>query len=165
MYNRVNIPYTCTSCHYPIKKEINPDFILKKKFDVSFTYDGYLIVSDKFKYFCETQLYRNLVFHTIIKEPNYYYLECDKIIQLDYKRRNVEFGKLCPICDRFDTVIGASPSYIQQGFVIQESSFYKSEYEFGSYWNRFPLIVVSMSVAKELVKQKFKGLYFKDVLT
>ena len=53
---------------------------------------------------------------------------------------------------------------LDQGFIMEENTFYRSEYDFGSYNSKSPLIIVSLQMAKELTAQKFKGLYFKDVL-
>ncbi|MDR2384654.1 MAG: hypothetical protein LBD80_03175, partial [Tannerella sp.] len=95
-------PYCCESCHYAIKQEVNPDFRLarqrydvsqinlhqvRKQYDVSYTYDGYLIVSKRFKQFCKEKSYQNAVFHSIPQEPDFYFLESSKIIPLDYARR------------------------------------------------------------------------------
>jgi len=35
---------------------------------------------------------------------------------------------------------------------------------FGSYNQKSPIIIVSLLMSKEMAAQKFKGLYFKDVL-
>jgi len=178
MYNSV-YPHCCNSCHYATKQEVNPDFRLarkrydvsyanlhpvRKQYDVSYTCDGYLIVSKRFKQFCEEKSYKNTIFHSIPLEPDFYFLESSKIIPLDYARRNVQFGSLCKACNRYDYVAGATPSYIQQGFVMEENTFYQSEYDFGSYNRKSPIIIVSLLMAKELTAQKFKGLYFNDVL-
>jgi hypothetical protein len=178
MYNPT-YPYCCDSCHYVTKQEVNPDFRLarqryddsyinlhpvRKQYDISYTCDHYLIVSKRFKQFCEEKSYKNAVFHSIPQEPDFYFLESSKIIPLDYARRNVQFGNLCKVCNCYDYVAGATPSYIQQGFVMEEDTFYRSKYEFGSYNRKSPLIIVSLQMAKEMSAQKFKGLYFKDVL-
>jgi len=178
MYNPI-YPYCCDSCHYAIKQEVNPDFRLarqrydvsyinlhpvRKQHDISYTCDHYLIVSKIFKQFCEEKSYKNVIFHSIPQEPDFYFLESSKIIPLDYVRRNVQFIDLCKVCNRYAEVIGATPSYIQHGFVMEENTFYRSEYEFASHNYKSPLIIVSLQMAKELTAQKFKGLYFDDVL-
>ena len=178
MYDTV-YPHCCERCHYATKQEINPNFRLArqrydvsfinlhpilKQYDISHTIDGYLIVSERFKQFCEEKTYQNVVFHSLLQEPDFYFLESSKIIPLDYARRNVDFHNLCPKCGRHEWVTGATPSYIQQGIVIEGSSFYRSEYDFGDYNHKSPLIIVSLRMAKEMSMQKFKGLYFKDVI-
>ena len=178
MYNP-KYPHCCSSCHFATKQEVNPEFRLsrqryddsyinlrpvRKQYDVSYTCDHYLIVSKKFKQFCEELSYKNVVFHSLPQEPDYSFLKSLKTIPLDYVRRNVQFGSLCKVCNRYDYVAGATPSYIQRGFVMEENSFYRSEYEFGSYNQKSSLIIVSLQMAKDLKAQKFKGLFFNDVL-
>ncbi|MDR0404427.1 MAG: hypothetical protein LBH37_01320 [Oscillospiraceae bacterium] len=178
MYNPV-YPHCCDSCHYATKQEVNPDFRLarqrydvscinlhpaRKQYDVSYTWDGYLIVSKRFKQFCEEKSYQNAVFHSIPQEPDFYFLESSKIIPLDYARRPVEFIDLCKVCNRYAEVIGMSKNFVQQGFFMEENTFYRTEYDFGSHNRKSPLIIVSLQMAKEMAAQKFKGLYFDDVL-
>jgi len=178
MYNSV-YPNCCGSCHFVTKQEVNPLFRLsrkhyddsyinlrpvRKQYDVSYTWDGYLIVSKRFKHFCEEKSYQNAIFHALTQEPDYYYLESSKIIPLDYAKREVDFHNLCNKCNRYEWVIGATPSYIHKGFILEEYTFYRSIYDFGSYNQKSPIIIVSLLMSKEMAAQKFKGLYFKDVL-
>jgi hypothetical protein len=178
MYDSV-YPYCCDSCHYAMKQEVNRDFRLarqrydasntnlypvRKHYDASYTWDGYLIVSKRFKQFCEEKTYQNAIFHSIPKEPDFYFLESAKIIPLDYVRRNVQFGTLCKVCNRYDYIAGATPSYIQQGFVMEENTFYQSEHDFGSYNQKSPVIIISLQMAKEMSAQKFRGIFFLNVL-
>ena len=178
MYNPT-YPHCCDSCHYATKQEINPAFRLarqrydasyvnlypvRKQYDISYTYDHYLIVSRRFKHFCEEKSYQNVIFHSLPQEPDFYFLESSKIIPLDYARRNVQFGSFCKICNRYDYIAGATPSYIEQGFIMEENTFYRSEFDFGSYNQKAPLIIISLQMAKEMTVQKFKGMLLIDVL-
>lgn len=162
-----NRPYCCENCGYPIKREVNQNFELKKKqMDVSYTYDGYLIVSYRFKSFCKENNFQNIVFNSIESQPDFFFLESIKVIPLDYLRRNVQFIDLCSTCNQFAEVIGATPSYLgDYDFKIHENNFYKSEFNFGSYSHKAPLIIVSIDIAKLHSIQKFKGLFFDDVLS
>jgi hypothetical protein len=158
-------PNCCIKCHYTVRKSISPDFKLKRKqYDVSYTYDGYLIVSKKFKSFCEEKKYNNYIFHNLANEPDFFFLECLDIISLDYDRRKVKFIDLCEVCGRHAEVIGANPSYIENNFEMKENTFYRSKFDFGSYNRKSPLIIIGNEMAEEMLKMKFKGLYFKDVL-
>lgn len=158
-------PDCCTKCHYTVKRSISPDFKLKRKqYDVSYTYDGYLIVSKRFKSFCEEKEYSNVTFHGLVNEPDFYCLESCEVVSLDYERRKVKFIDLCDKCGRYAEVIGATPSYIENNFEMKENTFYRSEFDFGSYNRKSPLIIIGNEMAEEMLKMKFKGLYFKDVL-
>lgn len=158
-------PNLCPKCGYSTKIEINEFFRLnKRKYDVSATWDSFPIVSQRFKDFCEVEGFENIKFLSFRIEPDFYSYTINKIFSLDYVRRNVVFNKFCDVCNRYEEIIGATPSFIEQGFVIQENSFYRSEFEFGGFNRKFPLTIVSLDVAEKLKKQKFRGLYFEDVL-
>lgn len=158
-------PNCCEKCHYSIQQSINPNFrLIKKQFDISGSYDGYLIVSTRFKLFCEEKGYNNVRFYDLESEPDFFFLECTKVLSLDYERRNVQFIDFCDKCGRYAEVIGATPSFITLNYIIEENSFYHSEYDFGSYNSKSPLIIISNKMADEMLKMKFKGLNFKDVL-
>ncbi len=161
-----NRPYCCMKCNYPTRQEANADFRLKKRrWDISYTHDLYLIVSSKFKQFCEASNFQNIVFYPLEKEKDFFFLDCTKVIPLDYQRREVQFIDFCDMCNRFAEVIGATPSYLlNNDFKIEPKSFYRSEYGFGSYDQKSPLIIVGPDVAKLLTAEKFRGLYFKDVI-
>lgn len=158
-------PNLCPKCGYSTKVEINEYFRLnKRKYDVSATWDSFPIVSQKFKDFCEVEGFENIDFVSFINEPNFYSYTINKIFRLDSARRNVVFNNFCDACKRFEEIVGAVPSFIEEGFVIQENSFYRSEFEFGGFNRKFPLTIVSIDVAEKIKRQKFKGIYFKDVL-
>jgi hypothetical protein len=55
---------------------LNPKFKLKKnKYSISCTYDGFVIVTVKFKHFCEKNNYRGLDFIPLISETEYYWFK------------------------------------------------------------------------------------------
>ena len=57
------MPGVCPYCHSKFKSVPDLDYRLRKrKLDAYYTYDGFLIVSEKFKSFCEINKYKNLEF-------------------------------------------------------------------------------------------------------
>lgn len=193
MYEFNLYPDCCELCHYSMKQMINPNFRFSKKryddahinaynvekhYDVSYTGDHYLIVSQKLVDFCQERQYQNVIFHNIPSEPAFYFLESNKILSLDYNKHyklplkpdkiyingshTIKFGNLCPKCNRYDGVNGVPFAF--RHIQIEENSFYRSEYEFGNFNYKSPLIIVSLQMAKDMQKQKFRGLYFNDIL-
>lgn len=153
-------------CGFTTTHKVNDNFkLVKSKYDVSCTWDGYVIVSKPFRDFCLHRGYKNINFLSLSLNPDFFTFNIDKIIKLNYEKRNVQFTRYCGICNRHDEVIGAVPSFVENSFIVEENSFYRSEYEFGSRNRKHALDIVSLNVAQELSKQKFRGLYFCDVLT
>lgn len=155
-------PNCCSKCGYPTKSEVNPNFELKKKhFDASYTYDGYLIVSQRFKDFCQKEGYENIIFHEF-KQKGFYFFEALKICPLDYNRHKVQLIDLCPVCGKYAEVI-SPPSFVKPGFVVEPHSTYRSEDEFGSYNQKGVLTIVGLEAAKKMKEERFRGLYFRDI--
>ncbi len=158
-------PHCCKTCGYPVKQEVNPGFRLKqKRYDVSYTYDGYLIVSEKFKNYCTDMNFKNIVFEELPMEPGFYVVTVHKIITLNYTKREVKFIDKCDECGRYAEVIGATPSFIDDESELKDSEFYRSDMDFGSYERKSPLIIMNNNLANKITIKRFKGLYLKNVL-
>lgn len=79
MYSNENRPGTCPICHNTIEKVPDPLYkVPKKKGDMFYTYDGFCIVSENFKSFCDERVYPHLTFVALTKSMGYYFL-CRKI--------------------------------------------------------------------------------------
>ena len=85
-------PKSCKKCGAKVELEINSNFLLKKKkYDFSYTYDGYLIVSENFKK-CSIELgLETLIFHVLPSQPNFYCLEVKSECSYDHKREEKQF--------------------------------------------------------------------------
>lgn len=85
--NKFDNPGLCPVCHNTIEQI--PDVmykVCKKKGDVFCTYDGFTIVTEKFKQFCEDRKYPHLIFTPLVKSPGYYFFLPQDIYKLDYER-------------------------------------------------------------------------------
>ena len=56
-----------------------------------YTYDGYLIVSERFKRFCINNDYQSIAFVALPKETEFFFVNVIKEITLNYKKREVQF--------------------------------------------------------------------------
>src|SRR5687767_12781516 len=65
--------------------------LIIKKYDFSFTYDSYLIVSKHFKDFCRENAYKGIEFFPIPNYKDRYYFSALSIKKFDAKRRQVRF--------------------------------------------------------------------------
>ena len=88
MYDNENRPGTCPVCHNTLEKI--PDIhykVAKKKADILLTYDGYYIVTEKFKAFCKENKYSNVCFTKLTDSTGYYFFMPQDIYILDYIHR------------------------------------------------------------------------------
>lgn len=166
MYSNENRPGTCPICHNTIEKVPDPLYrVSKKKGDLFYTYDGFCIVSENFKRFCDERGYPNLIFVTLINSIGYYFFMPQDIYKLDYIRRNVQFIDKRNCCGCYDEVIGASPSYKKMDFLMSSDDFIcRSEYYFASYGCKSPLIIVGLDTAVAMRDYGLKGIYYNKVL-
>lgn len=163
--NKFDNPGLCPVCHNTIEQI--PDVmykVCKKKGDVFCTYDGFTIVTEKFKQFCEDRKYPHLIFTPLVKSPGYYFFLPQDIYKLDYERRQVKFIDKRDCCGCYDEVIGATPGYKARGFSMPTDDFIcRAEYLFASYGSKGPLIIVGLETAAEMKKNGLKGISFDKI--
>ena len=106
--------------------------IVGKKRNISSTYDGFKIVSQKFKAFCENQKYTGLEFIELPQEPKYYWFKVNNIVHYDIEARGVKFLNYNEFCDGFEEIIGAHPVCLMSNSVLEETS-NRKDLSLGSY--------------------------------
>jgi hypothetical protein len=143
---------------------LNPSFKLTRKtYDISYTYDCYLIVSKKFKDFCLQNRYKGVHFYQI---PNYsqkFLLVVDAIAQFDAKRRKTRFLRYRSACNEYQEIVGATPVCLKKKTVLKDG-FFRTDLEFGEGYAKSPVILVGPETGEKLKKKKFKGLYLEQIL-
>lgn len=164
MYCNENRPGTCPICHNTVEKI--PDSLYKvskKRGDFFYTYDGFCIVSEKFKRFCDERGYPNLTFVTLTKSIGYYYFMPEDIYRLDCARSRIQFINKRDCCGSYDETIG-STLYKASDFSMPTNDFIcRSEYYFASYGCKFRLIIIGLDTATAMKAIGFKGINFIEV--
>ncbi|CAA0235577.1 hypothetical protein [Tenacibaculum maritimum] len=152
----------CTICNTPRNREINPRFKLgEKRADIMHTYDGYTIVSERFKKFCEFNNYKGLSFEKLPNNENFYSFTSTNIVALDTVRRKIHFSEYCKSCNRYASIAGADPAFAKDSNLNLEDGIYRSDIEFGYAYEQHPIFIISLNTYKKMKKEKFKGIYFK----
>jgi hypothetical protein len=156
---------TCPTCGFLLNFGFhNPFFRLRRKtFDFSHTYDIGHIVSLKFKEFCIRQGYEGIVFKEFEREPNFFQLIVDKVVEFDTVKAQTEFGKKCETCNNFEYTVGFEPSHLKNIMAPLEEGVYRTNVLFGSYNRKNPIIIIGISTFEKLRKEKMKGLIFDPV--
>jgi hypothetical protein len=140
LFPDIKVPQ-CPVCSYRTDYRVtNPKFILKRKnYDFSFTYDGIIIVSIRFKDFCLSQGYKNFVFVPLPKYPRFFqfYVEGNTI---EYKAHQKE--NFCEYCLQYESVIGAAMNLEKVDNALADG-FYQSDLWFATGNEKSPIIVVA----------------------
>lgn len=164
MFEDYNRDGYCRVCSAKLKPSVNPTFRLNKKiYDVSYTYDGYFIVSQKFKKFCSRKELENVIFHDLYNEPGFFYLEVLEKIEFDTEKRETLFTDRCPICKVYKEVTGATPVFLKNLNACIEDGIFRTDILFGENYARHPLIIGGVTTAKEIKKERFKGIDIRSI--
>ncbi len=148
----------CFSCGARLDYNINPNFKLKiKKYDISYTYDGYLIVSKMFKNVCIENNIEGIEFIDLPGEPEFFHIKSNKILQFDYEKRKTRFLNKCNTCGIYEAVAGVTPIYLKNVNDKLSIGFYRTDIEFGDKTCFSPQLIIDISTYKLLKKHKFRG--------
>lgn len=152
---------SCDLCGYRMDfLKYNPNYYTGKILpDFSATYDGFWIVSQKFKEFCVRKNVPNLAFDKFINLKTYYNFRPGNIVAFDAVRRKTWFEKKCDKCENYESVTGTRPTYLKIAEPLK-SGIYRTDLVFASGNEKHPLILVGLETKEELVKEKLEGLEF-----
>ena len=160
------MPGLCPACNCTVEKIPNLNYYTSTDKDIAITYDGFHIVRDRFKLFCEKRGYKDLLFVPLKKSLRHFYFMPETIFKVDKETTvTMHQGEKCKVCGNyFGTGTGGHKifSAIRWGedddFIQRTEEFYTSKY------NKSPLIIVGLKTAKLLHEYGLKGFYFEDVL-
>lgn len=151
----------CQACGELLAKWDEPlsQLVLKKrKYDISATYDGVTVVSERFKMVYEENNLSGLVFRQLPDDSAFFAIYPSRAVEFDAQRRKTRFIKPCPQCGHFESVVGATPVYLKVGVEIGERQFVRTDLEFGSLDEKHPLLLCGEYAAHALSKAMLKGL-------
>jgi hypothetical protein len=163
----------CTSCGYPLDfLSFNPDYQLRKRevdyrhdgyyvagADISSTYDHRVIVSKRFRDFCLNAEYKGLAFNEFLNDKQHFHFAVKKLVKFDALRRGTLFERLCKACNNYESVVGATPSYLLRSSRLSDN-FYRTDLLFGSQDRKSPDIIVGGETKLKLESAGLKGLTF-----
>jgi hypothetical protein len=146
------------------EKYVTEKFRVKRSnFNLSYTYDSALIVSQKFKDFCRRNKYDGLHFYQLKKQKELYLMKSENIIEFDSKRRNTQFDDYQESCKRYNSVAGANPVCLDSNEELKDG-IYRTDIEFGSGYELSPLILVGVSTYEKMKIEKFNDIDFEPIL-
>jgi hypothetical protein len=134
-----------------------------KTYGISSTYDGFVIVSEKFKRFCETESYLGLEFINLPNAPGFYWFKTNNILEFDSNERETRFIDYNDDCKGYEEIIGATPACLKSKFPIG-NNFFRTDICFGSSAGKSPLYLTGEVTKKKLEEVGFKEIYFEEVL-
>ncbi|KGL56030.1 hypothetical protein HQ50_03255 [Porphyromonas sp. COT-052 OH4946] len=88
VYGSKDRPDVCPVCGNRIKDVYDLHYRLNRKSTFMYTYDGYNIVSQPFKDFCDANGYQGLSFTELTHYPGYYFFSVENVFELDPDKIN-----------------------------------------------------------------------------
>ena len=138
---------------------INPAFRLRRRtFDLSFTYDGYCVVTLKLKEAFERHALSGVEFLLLPSEPTYFCLKPISTVPFDAERRDTKFESACPSCGLHAGIFGATPAFLLQA---PQSDIAGTDVFFGSGNARHPLLIATERTKTLLAHERLTGLTFR----
>ena len=158
-------PATCPTCGRKTDPDyVDPTFKVRKwSFEFSSTYDGYTIVSDRFRKFCRSRRLPGMKFVKLPAAPGFFWLRLSRVLPFDVKRRGTRVSLWCPTCRHFHSVAGATPAFIWGLKKPLKRGFYRTDLEFASGSEQSPLEIVGIETADELQQEHFKKILLKPI--
>lgn len=137
--------------------------IKNRKYDVSITYDGVVIVSEMFKSVYAANNLSGLEFRQLPDDTPFFAIHATRAVEFDAERRKTRFIKPCQECGRHESVVGATPVFLKSGSEVDEREFVRTDLEFGSGDEKHPLLICGKAAAKAIRDAKLKGLDLKPI--
>ena len=153
-------PDCCPICHNTIFPTPPTDFVFRKRTgDYWCTYDGFYIVSEKFKQFCELHKYPNLTFTPIRKSSGYYFFMTNEIIKMDYERSGTRFLNKRDCCGNYDQVV-VIPDVVAKDETVHVKDFIaRAEFIGGYRYRKSPFIYVGNKTFKMMKEYGLTQIY------
>lgn len=153
---------TCPTCKMILNKrslieEHLPTYKIKrKKYHLSGSYDGFKMVSQKFKDLYEISNWQGLIFYSIPKSKGFYLIECSQQIMLNEAKRPIEFENKCNECGSYMGIYGSVPLYIDADVFqkLKPNTFYRSNLEFGFDFEQDYCLFASQEITEKLIEHK-----------
>ncbi len=132
--------------------------VKKRKYDISCTYDGVTVVSERFESVCDASGLTGLSFQKLPDDPEFYAIQASETVAFDAERRKTRFLKQCDRCRHYDSVTGATPVFLKEGQHVPSRGFVRTDLEFGSGDEKHPLLLCGEDAASILKTSGLKGI-------
>jgi hypothetical protein len=136
----------------------------KRRYDISETYDGVTVVTQRFKSVYMVGGLSGLSFRQLSNDTEYFAIQAVRSVPFDAERRRTRFLGLCPTCKRYESVIGATPGYIKTGYGVAGNEFVRTDLEFGSGDEKSPLLICGEHAAGVLRREKLRSVDFHVIV-
>lgn len=158
-----NMPGVCPYCHSKFKSVPDLDYVPnKRRKDFYYTCDGFCIVSQKFKDFCDEGRYGSLDFQKL-NTSDFYFFEPHEIFKTNIRWIPFNVFKIwCNVCKNYAELTGGVLK--DESFKLETNDFImRTDNFYGKYENKHPMIVVGLETERKMKDFGLKGIDFDNV--
>ncbi len=153
-------PIFCPTCGTLLDKDFLPQNVRpRKKWDVCSSYDNRTIVTERFKSWCEARQFEGLVFRQVCQTPPYFVFMPSRILRYDPRR--AVFDKKCAACGNYESVTIGGPLKLLDVRTPIETGFFRTDLEFGSRWEKTPMIIVGFRTRDAIKRERYHLVEFE----
>lgn len=159
-------PATCAQCGRKTDSHfVDPAFKLRKKgLDIGATYDGYTIVSDRFKDACERLGLGGLEFRPLPSVPTHHWLVVQPVLDVDIDQsEGLRFLYHCDLCQQHAGVFGTVRLRFKGLTAPIPNGIFRTDLSFGQAHEQSPLTVLGTETCARLKAEPFKGIRFEAI--
>jgi hypothetical protein len=132
------------------------------KHDHYATYDGFELVSARFRDFCAAQGYGGLEFRPL-QEGNFFWLKVHEVLEFDPVARGTRFINYNEKCRGYEEVIGANPVCLKNPAPVPDG-FFRTDLFFADGYTKSPVLIVGTETRIKMLAHGLKGSYFEKIL-
>lgn len=163
MYDSVkDDPGLCPVCHNRVKFIVPARTErIKKRVPLQSTYDGFYVVSENFKEFCQSNGYEGVTFTPLGGQP-YYVINVENVLYFDSTYYDISGPKqIC--CGDYYSLCGPEPFMLLEGQHVPDDFIARTDRMFATGRERHPIIIIGLKTREKLEARGFKHLYYMNV--
>ena len=155
----------CLNC----QSVTNHDFVsraaeVKRGRDFAFTYDGHLLVSDRFRRFCLDSGYGDVVFEAATAKGDYFDLRPTRVLNVDVIRSKCRFTAACTSCGQFVGIHSGVGTIFKDVATPLVDGFYRTDIYWAHAWNKAPEFIVAPETRRKIKAAGFRGLVYFAIM-
>jgi len=157
----------CAVCKSKLRRDVwNADFSLKKtQYDLSITYDGFYIASEKFRALIDQPGRAGVSFRLLPSKKkyldNFYLVDLNNVVSVDIERAQPEIGPECGACGQCTYVVGAVGYFLSEQ--VAENDLVRTDLQFGDGFEKHFVMLAGRQLARDLNLARLNGCYLSLV--
>jgi hypothetical protein len=155
----------CPECNRKLNSSwIRPDFrVSSRRRDIACTYDGYTLVSERFRTAWQNWGYPGARFLALPKDPQFFALQSEQVVSFDSESAGTRFEEYCNACQSYRVVVGTCPARLKGISTPLSPGLYRTDIEFASGIEQNHLLIVDPETRMQIKSAKFVGFEFAAV--